>query len=466
MSEAMADAKADAANGTGKVPPESAAAPAQQIPISSLPTTPSLRTPVNRWQAGKRKVLSLVGSPVCLITGITFLLYTLNVVHIIPRTLWSTHKNLFILLQEAVGIAVKMEDGSIMRILNLDSSRNQDIMNVYFHKLFDGKSVVNGLGSGVLYILPEKLDECLEIIKKGRQKGLDYRQMFPKLAYRFLANVFDGVRGSIIANRVGPAERSYAHIDVENPSDLELLVSDDDKNADAGDDATGNDGPSANDPSQVSEDDLPPGFRAIPEGADNEITHNFRDGPMSLVAHDCPIFFCWDATLKLKVRVEEERAIEEEKALVARAGKGEASQAVRRNFAPLSDREWALYHKLWDALGDLFEPQTQEAKDRLEAAVQKALFEGRTRKSPRLAALKTEAAIKSAPLAPVPLRVTQSAGPVAASLRASPLSGALPAEPVAASSSHRSEKRPAPPVDSDAKEPKLKKKRVLDASRG
>ena len=50
-------------------------------------------------------------------------------------------------------------------------------MNVYFHKLFDGISVVNGLGSGVLYILPENLDECLEIFRKGRQKGLDYRQV-------------------------------------------------------------------------------------------------------------------------------------------------------------------------------------------------------------------------------------------------------------------------------------------------
>ncbi|KAL1666312.1 hypothetical protein GGF50DRAFT_50811 [Schizophyllum commune] len=461
MSEATADPKADAAKGTSKVFSETTTAPLNQIHISSLPQTPSLRTPVNRWQAGKRKVLSLVASPACLITGITCLLYVLNVVHIVPRTLWNTHKDLFILLQDAVGIAVVMEDGSIERILNLDSSRNQDIMNVYFHKLFDGVSVVNGLGSGVLYILPENLDECLEIIRKGRAKGLDYRQMFPKLTYRFLAKIFDGVRATIIANRVGPAERSYAHIDVENPSDMELLVSDDDKIADAGDD----DGTSAHDTSQVCEADIPPDYKVDAPGSNDEIAHNFRDGPMTIVTHDCPFFFCWDATLKLRVRVEEEEAIEEDKRLVSRTGKGEDSGPVQRNFPPLSDDEWALYHKLWDTLGDVFEPPTQEAKDRLEARVQKALFEGRTRKSPRIAALKTEAPIKSAPMVPVPPRVTQSAGAVVASHPTSPLSGVTPAKPVAASTSLTSVKRPAPPIDSTAKEPKFKKKRGAE-SRG
>ncbi|KAL1761288.1 hypothetical protein FB107DRAFT_245113 [Schizophyllum commune] len=458
MSEATADPKTDAAKGASKVSSEPAAAPAHQILISSLPETPSLRTPINRWQAGKRKVLSLLGSPTCLIAGVTYLLYMLNVVHIIPRTLWSTHKGLFILLQDAVGIAVTMEDGSIERILHLDSSRNQDIMNVFFHKLFDGISVVNGLGSGVLYILPENLDECLEIFRKGRQKGLDYRQMFPKLTYRFLASIFDGVRDTIIANRVGPPVRSYAHIDVENPSDMELLVSDDDKIADTGDDAECSDDASAHNASQIFPDDVPPGYKTDSPGANHEIAHNFHDGPMALVAHDCPIFFCWDATLKLRVRVEEEEAIEEEERLVARSRKGEKSQPVQRDFAPLSDREWALYHKLWDTLGDLFKPPTQEAKDRLDARIQKALFEGRTRKSPRLAALKTEAAAKPALMAPVPLRLAQSAGQVATT----PLSGA--AKPVAASASLTSVKRPALPVDSKAKEPQFKKKRLLTES--
>ena len=94
MPEVTADPKADAAKGASKVSTEPATAPTHQILISSLPETPSLRTPINRWQAGKSKVLSLLGSPTCLIAGVTYLLYMLNVVHIIPRTLWSTHKGL------------------------------------------------------------------------------------------------------------------------------------------------------------------------------------------------------------------------------------------------------------------------------------------------------------------------------------------------------------------------------------
>ena len=92
-----------------------------------------------------------------------------------------------------MGIWITSPDGTLRRVLNLDSSFNQDIsawkihahrdemltarpVNSVHHNLFDGISVLNGLGQGIIFLVPENLIECLEIIRDGRGK-LDFKQV-------------------------------------------------------------------------------------------------------------------------------------------------------------------------------------------------------------------------------------------------------------------------------------------------
>ncbi|TRM69434.1 hypothetical protein BD626DRAFT_553917 [Schizophyllum amplum] len=286
------------------------AGPGPILIAAPLPETPERRTTINRWAAGKRKVLALVGSPMCLLSVYAYLAVAMHMMHIVPRTLWRTHPTLFILLQEAIGKIVKGADGRYHRVLNLDSSRNQDIMCLLYHQLFDGLSVNKGLGWGVIYLIPANLDECLKIILKWKnKKKRDYAVMFPLPTYKYLVYVMAST-ADFPVTCVGPQQRSYANLASVDSSIAKHLKDEDTKSADDvahdADDAdvellsqkiTPEDVKAANCPEQPNIDRCTAPTQWLP-----------RDGPMTV-----------DATWKLHVRVIRARESGEESGLSLRS---------------------------------------------------------------------------------------------------------------------------------------------------
>ncbi|KAL1761300.1 hypothetical protein FB107DRAFT_269291 [Schizophyllum commune] len=365
--------------------------PWARTPACALTKRPSSDAP-----EGKKKAITLVGSPSCLLTGVTILCYLLHLIHIVPRTLWNSHKSLFILLQRDIGVVVRSADGTTYRVLNLDSSRNMEIMNILFHKLFDAISVLKGLGSGVLYIISEELDKCLKIIREGRKKKLDHRQMFPDLCYRYLANVFSGYP-PIRVDRVGPPQRTYAHLDMGQASNAELLAGDD---VNSPEDTEYEDEAEALKSQQIDLEDVPDGYDTVPAGANTESSHMLpRDGPIAIVSHGGPVFFIWDATYKLWVRHLEEVMVVEAERQNAKAGEGK-QVVIRRKYPPLCAYEVTLFGKLWDTCWPWFIPRTTQDKKRIDQQVERETFEGPVRKSARLAGIQSALEAAASPMGP------------------------------------------------------------------
>ncbi|KAL1744942.1 hypothetical protein HDZ31DRAFT_37445 [Schizophyllum fasciatum] len=436
---------------------------ADRVAELSLPETPEQRTAANRWAAGKAKVLALVGSPSCLLTGHTYFAFLLHLIHIIPRTLWKTHKRLFILLQNDIGIVVWSKDRKhFRRILNLDSSRNMDIMNVLFHKLFDGPSVLKGLGSGVIFLVPEDLDECLRIIVEGRAKRLDYRQMFPKLTYRYKVYVFSGLH-NIIVNRVGPSLRSYAHIDTKKLTDMQLLAGDDD-DADATRGADDDDDATAQASQEIGPDDIPSHCRPPLEDADEESTHKLMaNAPMTVVTHGCPTHFLWDTTFRLWIRATEEEKLAELEAEGKGKSKAKAKKTVTRKFPPMSPQELALYSKLWTDLHTWFNPPDAAAEEELEEQIAQDTFKGPVRHSSRLAGLQTELlSIPASSARPKP-RLAQTTDAPAGSSRVAPLHDRHPRTHAEAFEAPESQAGLSTTAGNDPR-PRKKKRRLADDS--
>ncbi|TRM61288.1 hypothetical protein BD626DRAFT_631824 [Schizophyllum amplum] len=430
-------------------------APQQLTPVDNAPVkrklfpdTPARRTAVNRWKAGKRKVLGLVGSPSCLLYG-RINGIVLHIIHVVPRTLWRTHPELFIAFQEAVGIIVTNPDGSKERVINLDGSGNQDLMNCLSHTFFDGLSVNKGLGGGVFFLEPVKLDECLEVVESNTvSKDKDYRQMFPERIHEYRVRLLSDSQAMPIVCW-GPEQRSYAHLSPEALEHTDAVEPDEvpeDGDPNTNDDTSGDD-PSGDDDlvarilQEVTEEDIREAeclATVTPDPDARPPTRWLPDDIIIVVTHLNPVFPLWDMANKLHRRL------------------------MKEIPGKLSQEETDLHDKIWPVLKVWFEPPTQAAKGKADQRVQKLIFEGATRRSSRIAKNNTEPAPPPAP--PVaqprprygrtePSADTRCVQPAQSryDFRATTLNAQL-------STSGQSAKRR---VDANAEQPKQKKKKTF-----
>ncbi|KAL1690432.1 hypothetical protein GGG16DRAFT_125654 [Schizophyllum commune] len=429
--------------GSADVPQQSDDLPT--IVLSALfPDTPARRTAINRWQKGKQKVLLLVGSPRCLLNG-DYHTETLHMIHIVPRTLWRSHPKLFLLFQDAVGIWITSPDGTLRRVLNLDSSFNQDIMNSVHHNLFDGISVLNGLGQGIIFLVPENLIECLEIIRDGRGK-LDFKQMFPHRTYTYLVYVFSDSK-AVPLTCFGPQQRTYAHLDSLTAADVAVLQNEE---CDALEDpgvAAYDDDVLAAAVQVIKPAEVPKKCLSAPAKTSRKLprTHWLPDhGPVKVVSHTKPIFWLWDTAYKLRQRFVKKKQ--------------------------LSHGELKLYNDIWAETGDWFEARTPEKRALVDAKMPEILFGGGTRMSSRLhGEMQTEPAPEPAPVNKPKLRNAHTA----VDIPAKPVAHAPPPRTnsrynlrslaKAQAASESTDKRSAPSVSTESDQPKRKKKKTGNA---
>ncbi|KAI5900729.1 uncharacterized protein SCHCODRAFT_02522941 [Schizophyllum commune H4-8] len=329
-----------------------------------LRSTPTRRTPVHRWKAGKKKVIALIGSVSCLLWGYVDPT-VLHLVHIVPRSLERTNKKLFILLQEAIGKIVTV-NGVEERVLFLDCTGNCDLMNCLSHKYFDGSSDEEHLGDGNFFLLPVELDESLEIMVNAKGTKQSYLDMFPGRKFGYAVHHLSSCQPMQITCW-GPQQRTYEHLDTLLPSTSE--ATEDDQDTSNGDFV---DLPQPGETDKefeakaraITPDDIPKSCRErpkFPTGYTPPVRWLPRDAPHIVVSHTKPAFHLWNATLKLHVRY------------------------TKQVPGGLSDYEKQLYYKLFSSLSHLFEAETPEAIARLKKEFGERIFEGSTHRSRELA---------------------------------------------------------------------------------
>ncbi|KAI4520841.1 hypothetical protein K525DRAFT_202678 [Schizophyllum commune Loenen D] len=333
-----------------------------------LRSTPTRRTSVHRWKAGKKKVIALIGSVSCVLWG--FVDPTvLHLIHIVPRSLERTNKRLFILLQEAIGKIVTI-NGVEERVLFLDCTGNCDLMNCLSHKYFDGSSDdEERLGDGNFFLLPVELEECLTIMENAKGTKQSYLDMFPARKFTYAVHHLSSCQPMQMPCW-GPLQRTYEHLDTLLPSTFEATEeAEDTENGDFVDlpQPGEKDDESETKARVITPDDIPNSCRERPKFPPGYIPHDLwlpRDAPRIVVSHTKPAFHLWNATLKLHVR------------------------HTKKVPGTLSDAEERLYIRLYASLSHLFEAETPEAIARLERELGDHVFEGSTSRSRRLASKK------------------------------------------------------------------------------
>ncbi|TRM61362.1 hypothetical protein BD626DRAFT_631889 [Schizophyllum amplum] len=277
--------------------------------------TPLTITRFPRSVKARDKVIALVGRLICLVTGMWDHPHFLQCAHIVARSLHSTHKAEYDCFRDSIGIAIRDEHGNILRkILNLDTSVNQEIFHAWIHLLFDGTSVRKNVGQGAIALVPEDLVEIVAAIKENFDKKLNknYRELCPKRTYRYKLRAL--VDKKYWYGRHEGADRTYAHLPPETrPPDV-LAQADCEEAGPQGQMQEGVDHASAvfgpeNAPTPPSR---PTGDCSPPETTNGNITFHVLDPKaeeITLVSHTNPIFAIRDYAQKMRYRVIENKEL-------------------------------------------------------------------------------------------------------------------------------------------------------------
>ncbi|KAI5888191.1 uncharacterized protein SCHCODRAFT_02586965 [Schizophyllum commune H4-8] len=158
--------------------------------------TPLTNTRPARNTKLRKKVFDLVGRVSCVVTGLRFHPHFLHVAHI------------FEALRDDIGISVK-KGKHLLKILNLDTSVNQEILCAWLHLLFDGTSVRKNIGQGPIAFVPKKLLEILNNIVNNKGKK-NYRELAPDAVYEYELWCFENT--NYFLGRYTDAERNYDHL--------------------------------------------------------------------------------------------------------------------------------------------------------------------------------------------------------------------------------------------------------------
>ncbi|KAL1745070.1 hypothetical protein HDZ31DRAFT_37216 [Schizophyllum fasciatum] len=259
--------------------------------------TPLANTRATRNKRLRRKVLALVGRASCLVTGFMFDPQYLHIAHIVAHSLpwWLAEA-----LLKDIGIRVfDMEGKFIKKILNLDTSVNQEILVAWIHLLFDGGIVSDGMDRGDIAFVPEEIDEMLDIIRENDGKK-SYRELFPNFTYRYRLRCFS--KNKYFYGRYAHAARSYDHMSPDKHKTPQQKEADDrelDDNHPA--ESTVESGeyhpPCAVDPKEL------PANTYKSNGECENRTMECGDQPDVFVSPMCPAFVIHNLCLKMQYRM-------------------------------------------------------------------------------------------------------------------------------------------------------------------
>ncbi|KAL1751159.1 hypothetical protein FB107DRAFT_294111 [Schizophyllum commune] len=155
--------------------------------------TPLTNTRPARNTKLRQKVFSLTGGVSCLVTGLRHHPHFLHVAHIVSRSLSWTHWHWFEALREDIGISVFKNGTFLKKILNPDTSVNQEILCAWLHLLFDGTSVRKNIGQGPFAFVPKNLLEILNNIVNNKGKR-NYRELAPNAEPQVQENVKEDIQ--------------------------------------------------------------------------------------------------------------------------------------------------------------------------------------------------------------------------------------------------------------------------------
>ncbi|KAI4524751.1 hypothetical protein K525DRAFT_291576 [Schizophyllum commune Loenen D] len=162
--------------------------------------TPLTNTRPARNTKLRQKVFSLTVGVSCLVTGLRHHPHFLHVAHI------------FEALREDIGISVFKNGTFLKKILNLDTSVNQEILCAWLHLLFDGTSVRKNIGQGPFAFVLKNLLEILNNIVNNKGKR-NYRELAPNAVYEYELWCFENT--NYFLGRYTGAERNYDHLEKE-----------------------------------------------------------------------------------------------------------------------------------------------------------------------------------------------------------------------------------------------------------
>ncbi|KAL1745075.1 hypothetical protein HDZ31DRAFT_63482 [Schizophyllum fasciatum] len=268
--------------------------------------TPLANTRATRNRRLRRKVLALVGRASCLVTGFMFDPQYLHIAHIVAHSLpwWLAEA-----LLNDLGIRVYDHEGNfVKKILNLDTSVNQEILVAWIHLLFDGGIVSDGMDRGDIVSVPEEIDEMLDIIRENDGKK-SYRELFPNFTYRYRLRCFS--KNRYFYGRYAHAARLYDHMTPDKHKTPQQKEADDrelDENHPAESDA---DDGAYHPPCAVDPKELPSGNMYTSNGECESRIMECGDQPDVFVSTMCPAFAIHNLCLKMQHRMNKPRLREQ-----------------------------------------------------------------------------------------------------------------------------------------------------------
>ncbi|TRM61373.1 hypothetical protein BD626DRAFT_538296 [Schizophyllum amplum] len=300
--------------GEAKPKPKTPTQKQKAVPLDHI--TPLIITPFPRSTRARDKVIALVGRLVCLITGMWDHPHFLHCAHIVARSLHTTHKS------EVIRVLsgrhwncnyYRDEYGNILRkVLNLDTSVNQEIFHAWIHLLFDGTSVVKNVGQGAIALVPEDLVEIVKAVKENHDNKLNknYREICPKRTYRYKLRALTNKKYWF--GRHAGADRTYAHLSPETRTPEDLAQADREEAVPLGEMKEGVDHASAVFGPE-REPTPPEGTPPTVKTTNGDVTFHILDTKaeeITLVSHANPIFVIRDYAQKMRYRIDNETLVD------------------------------------------------------------------------------------------------------------------------------------------------------------
>ncbi|TRM61290.1 hypothetical protein BD626DRAFT_84632 [Schizophyllum amplum] len=300
--------------------------PAKPPPVHDGPPTPPKNTPYYRTPDNRERTIRRAGIEACLMTGLLDGL-SLQCFHAVARSLARTHSDIYKRFRNSVGLWVK-KNGRKVRVLNLDTTANMELLADFLHRLFDGPSVRRRYGQGIFALVPVNLAWCLKRIKDN--PDMPYPELFPESTYEYTIVVFTNGTNRRVS-RHASFRRTYAHAllaekhDSKDESDEEYITDDEDNeeddeaedsedDQDDEDDEDDEDGSEhdedtkssdLNDQKDEDEDDSSSDLEPMndPNVIDFFLNRGVPELDVPMLSHLNPVFPIFDFAMKMRTRV-------------------------------------------------------------------------------------------------------------------------------------------------------------------
>ncbi|TRM61299.1 hypothetical protein BD626DRAFT_584649 [Schizophyllum amplum] len=366
----------------------------EQKPFNhGMSPTPVKNTPHRRPVNCRTRAARRAGVAACLITGMLLTLYGVECVHALSRALEQECPDIFECFRLSVGIWTTV-NGIMVKVLNLDTSSNLEMLISQLHRWFDGSFAKGKIGSGYFALVPVDLEVHLERIKAN--PTMPFPQLFNKPFYEYEIRVIgSGPEQALPVVRIGAARRTYAHL-----CDHASAVEDLEREAQEDAELTGDDHKEITEEEDalIKATHVPGSVLAASKEDPNSVQTTFNLHPDDpeirrvLLSHLNPVFPILDYALKLRYRMQDLKLKKE-----------------------LTDEEVDFYDlMLYPAVRHWFERSKEELKDLApdDVAGQRYSFRSRPDASKNV---KSDAPAKSKPMVSISKRFAKTSAAAGAS---------------------------------------------------